>query len=54
MADFGEASREDVVEKPSDEFFGGRGDGPFLAGVVVVPGEESDGSVGHTHEAVVG
>lgn len=54
MPDLDEACRQDVKEKTPYELFGCHGDTPFLAGVVVVPGVEGDGSVCHTDEAVVG
>lgn len=43
-----------MKEKTPDELFCRHGDTSFLGNVVVVPGEEGDGSVGHAHEAVVG
>lgn len=42
-----------MKEKSPDELFCRHGDGPFLAGVLVVSGAEGDGSVDHSHEAAV-
>ena len=43
-----------MKEKSPDELFSRHRDTPFLGGVVVVPGEEGDGSVDHAHKTVVG
>ena len=43
-----------MKEKSPDELFCRHGDTSFLGNVVVVPGQESDRSVGHAHKTVVG
>jgi len=44
MADFGEAGKQDMEEESPYELFCRDGDGPFLPRVLVLPGEEVEGS----------